>query len=125
MRIDVDAWDPAYGTGFDPADAGGSGPGPRAESSVKLGADVETPAAAWQPLLPPGDVRAPGTVLLVDGVRRIDAGLWVTGDDGETHRGLAASYAAGVVRCDLRRGAAEVAAARIQRGVFTSSPAAR
>jgi hypothetical protein len=121
MRVDVDAWDPAYGTGFDPAD-GASGPG--GDSSAKVDPDVETPAASWQPLVPAADVRAPDTVLLVDGVRRIDAGVWVTDDDGATHRGLAASYAAGVVRCDLRRGAAEVAAARIQRGLFTSSPAA-
>ncbi len=118
MRFDVDAWDPGYGTGFE------GGDGPATPSSAQLAADVELPATVWQPLTPPGDVRAPATVLLVDGVRRIDAGMWVTGDDGITHRGLAASYAAGVVRCDLRRGAAEVASAQVQRGLFTSSPSA-
>ncbi len=117
MRIDIDGWDRGYGTGFD---AAGAGPGP--ESTAPIDADVEAPAAAWQALHPPGDVRAPETVLLVDGVRRIDASAWVTSDDGVTHRALAASYAAGVVRCDLRRGAAEVAVPRIARGLFTVSP---
>jgi hypothetical protein len=119
MRVDVDAWDPAYGTGFDPGDSG-----PGGHSSAKLDVSVEVPADSWRPLVAPPDVRAPEVVLLVDGVRRIDAGIWLTGEDGVPHRGLAASYAAGVVRCDLRLGAAEVAAARIQRGVFTSSPSA-
>jgi len=116
----VDNWDPAYGSG-DPA---GVGSGPDSQSSAQVDTDVETPAAAWQPLVAPPDVRAPDVVLFTDGIRRVDAGMWRTGDDGLTHRGLAASYAAGVVRCDLRGGAAEVTGARIARGVFTPSPAA-
>ena len=55
-------------------------------------------------------------------LRRIDASLWVTGADDVTYPGIAASYAAGVVRCDLRRGAAEVVEARIARGLFTACP---
>jgi hypothetical protein len=116
MRLDVEGWDPGYGASFD------GGDGPSGHSSAQLDPDVEVPANAWQPLLPDPAMRAPATVLLVDGVRRIDAGVWVTGDDGVPHRGLAASYAAGVVRCDLSRGAAEVAGARVRRGLFTSSP---
>ena len=127
-QIDVDAWDPAYGTGFDPAGgesgAGdGDGSAPAGRSSARVEAAVEVAASSWQPLVPPAHVRAPDTVLLVDGVRRIDAGVWITGDDGGTHRGLAASYAAGVVRCDLRAGAAAVASVHVRRGLFTSSPA--
>ncbi|MEW2474321.1 hypothetical protein AB0875_11040, partial [Micromonospora gifhornensis] len=38
--------------------------------------------------------------------------------------GLAASYAAGVVRCDLERGAAHLAGAKVGRGLFTASPSA-
>jgi hypothetical protein len=121
VRLDVDAWDPAYGTGFDPV---GDGRGPAGQSSAAHEPDVEVPAAAWRPLTPPGDVRAPEAVLLVDGVRRIDAGVWVTDDDELTHRGLAASYAAGAVRCDLLRGAATVAGAQVRRGLFTPSPSA-
>jgi uncharacterized protein len=118
MRLDVDGWDPGYGASFD------GGDGPVSPSSAQLDPDVEVPASAWRPRTAPGDVRAPATVLLVDGVRRIDAGVWVTGDDGMPHRGLAASYAAGVVRCDLARGAAGVAGAQVRRGLFTSSPSA-
>jgi hypothetical protein len=114
MRLHVDSWDPAYGS----ADA----TGPGGQSSARLDPDVEVPAGSWRPLVAPGDVRAPDTVLFVDGVRRIDAGVWVGGDDGTTHRGLAASYAAGAVHCDLRRGVAEVAAARIARGLFSACP---
>ena len=102
MRLDVDAWDPGYGTGME---AGGSPD----TSSAKVDTDVELPAASWRPLSAPAGASAPGTVLVVDGVRRVDARVWVTDDDGVTHAGLAASYAAGVVRCDLRRGVADVA----------------
>jgi uncharacterized protein len=116
MRFDVEGWDPGYGASLD------GGDGPSGHSSAQLDPDVEVPATAWQPLVADPATRAPATVLLVDGVRRIDAGVWVTGDDGVPHRGLAASYAAGVVRCDLSRGAAEVAGARVRRGLFTSSP---
>lgn len=120
MRFWVDAWDPSY------ASAGGddeSGPG--RESSAELQTDVETPAAAWAPVPAPPDVRAPDTVLLVDGVRRRDAVVWTAETDGGSHPGLAVSYAAGVVRCDLRHGQAALAAApAVRRGLFTASPSA-
>jgi hypothetical protein len=113
MRIDVDAWDPSYGTAFD---AGG---GPQAESSAQVEVGVELPATAWKAIDPPR-AAAPDIVLLVDGVQRIDTRVWITDDASETHLGLAASYAAGVVRCDLGRGAAELATARIERGLFSA-----
>jgi hypothetical protein len=119
-RLFVDAWDPAYGASFE----AGGGTGPAAPSSVQVDPGVEVPAAAWRPLDAPGDVRAPDVVLLVDGVRRIDAGLWTREDDGGSYPGLAASYAAGVVRCDLRRGVAELVGAEVARGLFTASPSA-
>jgi hypothetical protein len=118
MRLDVDGWDPGYGASFD------AGDGPASQSSAELVADVEVPVPDWRPIPRREDLAMPSTVLLVDGVRRIDAGVWVTGDDGVPHRGLAASYAAGVVRCDLERGVAGVAGAQVRRGLFTSSPTA-
>ena len=117
-RLIVDAWDPAYGASFEAAT------GPAAPSSAKVEADVELPADEWRPLGPSGRVTAPDVVLLVDGVRRIDASVWTEEPDGSSYPGLAASYAAGVVRCDLRRGAAELAGARVERGLFTASPSA-
>ena len=119
-RLFVDAWDPGYGSAFEPADGGG----PAAPSSAQLDAGVELPADAWRPLSPPADLRAPDVVLLVDGVRRNDARVWTEEDDGTSYAGLAASYAAGAVRCDLRRGIAELVASRIGRGLFTASPGA-
>jgi hypothetical protein len=119
-RVFVDAWDPAYGASFEAA-AGG----PAAPSSAQVDPDVELPAAAWRPVPARPDVRAPDLVLLVDGVRRIDASVWTEEADGASYAGLAASYAAGVVRCDLARGAAELAGTQVARGLFTASPSAR
>jgi hypothetical protein len=115
----VDAWDPAYGASFE-ASAGG----PAAPSSAQVEADVELPAVDWRAIGVRRDVRAPDVVLLVDGVRRIDASVWTAEADGASFPGLAASFAAGVVRCDLERGAAELAGARVARGLFTASPSA-
>jgi hypothetical protein len=116
----VDAWDPAYGSSFE----GGDGDGPASPSSAQVDTDVEVPAAQWTPIDVPAGIRCPDVVLLVDGVRRNDAGLWTAEEDGNSYPGLAASYAAGVVRCDLRRGVAALAAARVSRGLFTASPTA-
>lgn len=117
-RMYVDAWDPAYGSSFE------GGDGPASPSSAQVDTDTEVPAAQWAPIDVPAGVRCPDVVLLVDGVRRNDAGLWTAEEDGQSYAGLAASYAAGVVRCDLSRGAAELAGARVGRGLFTASPSA-
>lgn len=118
-RFFVDAWDPAYGASFEAA-AGG----PAAPSNAQVEAGHELPAAEWRAVGPRPGVHAPAVVLLVDGVRRNDASLWLTEPDGVSYPGLAASYAAGVVRCDLERGSAQLAGARVERGLFTASPSA-
>jgi uncharacterized protein len=118
MRLFVDPWDPAYGVGVEATETG-----PDAPSSAEVDPDVELPAAAWRALPPPAGLAAPDVVLLVDGVRRIDARVWMTDDADVTHPGIAASYAAGVVRCDLEGGVAGVVSAAIDRGLFTSAPA--
>jgi hypothetical protein len=120
MRFWVDAWDPSYATAVDEEESG-----PARESTAQLNLDVEVPAAAWAAMPAPPDLRAPDTVLLVDGVRRRDAVVWTAEQDGSSHPGLAVSYAAGVVRCDLRRGEATLAGApAVRRGLFTASPTA-
>lgn len=116
VKLYVDAWDPSYAAPLENAEAG-----PVGESTAQVRADIECEPGAWTPLQPAAQRRVPGTVLLVDGIRRIDARVWVEEPDGTLHSGLAASYAAGVVRCDLRRGSADVAGARVVRGFFTSS----
>ncbi len=95
-RIAIDAWDPGYGTGA-------ADPSALVPSDVPTDTDVEVPLREWKPRRP--DVAAWDAVIFVDGVQRIDARAWVTGDDGITRQGLCASVAAGAVRCD---GAAEV-----------------
>jgi hypothetical protein len=122
MRVHVDAWDPAYGRSFDADDNAGPNAGPHTTANTKVEAGVERPAESWCPLTSPGDVRAPRQVVLVDGVRRIDAQVWVEDDAGETRPGLCASYAAGAVRCDLRAGVAVLASRRIDHGVFAPGP---
>ncbi|GAA0551841.1 hypothetical protein GCM10010172_37780 [Paractinoplanes ferrugineus] len=120
-RMFVDAWDPSYGASLE---GGSGGDGPASPSSAQVDTDVEVPAARWAPIDGARKARRPDVVFLVDGVRRNDAGLWTAEDDGTTYAGLAASYAAGVVRCDLGRGVAELVGARIGRGLFTASPTA-
>ncbi|XVV11300.1 hypothetical protein ACQP2X_41735 [Actinoplanes sp. CA-131856] len=120
-RMFVDAWDPSYGASYEGADGG---EGPASPSSAQVDTDVEIPAAEWAPIDVSPAVRRPDVVFLVDGVRRNDAGLWTAEEDGTSYAGLAASYAAGVVRCDLARGQAELVGAKVGRGLFTASPTA-
>ncbi|MEU7873868.1 hypothetical protein [Dactylosporangium sp. NPDC049140] len=114
MKLFVDAWDPGYGQSFEAGESG-----PQAPSTAQVEPGVELPADAWRPIDPPPGLAPPATVLIVDGVQRIDARVWITDDEGATHPGIAASYAAGVVRCELDRGAAQIATTRIERGLFT------
>ncbi len=111
MRFWVDAWDPAYGTSADPGNDG---------SDAVTDLDVELPAAQWR-AVPPRPVGLPPVVHFVDGVRRVDAHVWIDGPDGAV-AGLAASYAAGVVSC--RSGEARVDVVDVRRGLFTAAPGA-
>jgi hypothetical protein len=114
----VDPWDPSYGMA-----AGGEvvGSPVLAESDAKLVLDVELPADQWHPIDPDPSVRVPGAVLFLDGVRRIDARIWITGDQPQPSTGIAASYAAGLVCCD---GAAHIAGVNVERGLFTADKGA-
>jgi hypothetical protein len=116
VKFYVDSWDPSYGPALDALEGG-----PTAPSTAQVDVDIEVPAASWRPLSPPGGTRPPSVVRLVDGVRRIDTRVWVEESTGILLPGLAASYAAGVARCDLRRGLAEVVRAEVRRGLFTPS----
>ncbi len=118
MKFHVDSWDPSYGAAYEAAEDG-----PTAQSSAEVDLTVERAAGGWEPLTPDGAARAPDLVQFVDGVRRIDATLWIEHTDAAPLPGLAASYAAGVVRCDLRQGRADVTAARVERGIFCATAA--
>lgn len=84
----VESWAPEYGVPAAPSES-------RVQPDVRL--DVELTEREWRPLAP---ASAPAIeVLFVDGVQRVDARIWITGEDGLSRPGLCASYAAGAVYC--------------------------
>jgi hypothetical protein len=116
MRFSIDSWDAGYGSSMETE-------GLR-ESNAVTRLDIETPEADWAVLDPDGRVALPDAVLFVDGVRRIDARVWLAdqGDAGVVSgtaaaAGICASYAAGVVCCCAGR--SHVAAVDVRRGMFT------
>ncbi|MEV7038586.1 hypothetical protein [Amycolatopsis sp. NPDC051061] len=110
MHFNVDSWDPGYGSSMEAEELARSG------AEVEL--EVEVPTEEWTPI-DPSPVSAPDAVLFVDGVRRIDARVWIDDPAGMNSAsiGLCASYAAGVVCCC--DGRAHVVATDVRRGVFT------
>lgn len=107
MKFAVESWDPDYGTGgnSDALDA----------STDVVNAGAEVAVESWQPITP-AVTSTPGTIWFVDGVRRIDARIWVS-HDGLVLPGSCATVAAGAVACSGSH--AEIIGARVQRGVFT------
>lgn len=114
VSFSVDPWDPGYGMAFG-EEMDGDG---LQESSAELVLDLELPADQWRPLTPDANVPLPDTVLFLDGVRRIDARIWVHGADPQPSPGIAASYAAGLV---CLNGSAQIADVSVQRGLFTAA----
>jgi hypothetical protein len=111
MRVAVAPWDPSYGAGTEIDGL--------AEPTAEVNLEVEAPLGAWVPRRP-GPMVDAGVVVFVDGVRRVDARVWVGDDAGPLHAGLCASWAAGAVRCT--GGVATLAAADVGRGLFSASP---
>ena len=107
MQFAVEAWDPDYGTG-------GDVDGLDASTDV-VDASVEVPLGDWAPK-PPGSGPTDGVVYFVDGVRRIDARIWVT-DGGRVLPGSCATVAAGSVACSGN--SALVHDVEVRRAVFT------
>lgn len=110
MHFSVDSWDPGYGSSMEAEELARSG------AEVEL--EVEVPTEEWAPI-DPSPVSPPDAVLFVDGVRRIDARVWIDDPAGTNSAsiGLCASYAAGVVCCC--DGRAHVVGTDVRRGVFT------
>jgi hypothetical protein len=119
MRFSVDAWDPAYGTSMEAEEYLG-------ESTATVDVNVELPAGQWRPIDPDPRCALPAALLFVDGVRRIEARVWVDdavqGDARATgaSAALCASYAAGVVCCCAQQ--AHIVHAETRRGLFTVAP---
>lgn len=109
MKFTVEAWDSDYGA---PTDA------ELEDASENVDVTVELRPEDWRPLLP--DTPPVSDVTFVDGVRRVDATLWIDQPPDFPGFALAATYAAGVVRCN---GKARIVESEVERGLFTSAPA--
>jgi hypothetical protein len=118
MRFAVETWDPGYGSS--------AGPGVRASELETTSRDVdiavERPPDRWEPLVtdfgPSGDGE-PESVTFVDGVRRIDARIWIEQHDAVARPGVCASVAAGAVCC--RRDRAVITEVVVARGIYTAA----
>lgn len=119
MRFSVDGWDPTYGTSLELEDDLG-------ESTASVAVNVELPAPEWRPIDPRPGLPRPAALLFVDGVRRVEARVWIEDDRPgggpatEASAALCASYAAGVVCCCAQR--AHLVQAERRRGLFTIAP---
>jgi hypothetical protein len=111
VKFRVDPWSVEYGASVE-SDLD--------RSSVDVNPDVELPADEWRAIPPNPAAPEPATILFVDGVRRVDARVWIEGPDGEAQPGICASYGAGVARCGSGR-RAEVIHPLVGRGVFSAS----
>ena len=112
MKITVESWAPEYGAPFESGELG--------EPEVPTDLDVELPVDLWRPLAASRDTPKPRAIHFVDGVRRIEALVWITHNDGTTRMGICASYAAGVVQCGDR---AELIDAEVRRTLVSTAGA--
>jgi hypothetical protein len=110
----VDPWDPTYGVAFGEEMTGD----PLPESTAELVLDLEVPANRWQPMPMDPSEPVPSPVLFLDGVRRIDARVWLHGADAQPAPAIAASYAAGLV---CLNGTARIGDVAVERGLFTAA----
>lgn len=108
MRFAVEAWAPEYGVALDPEHL--------EEPTAHVDLDAEMAAGQWSPITPDG-AEPPDCVVFVDGVRRIDARVWIT-DGDRTRPGACASVAAGAVRC--QPDGAKVTEAEVFRGLYAA-----
>jgi hypothetical protein len=107
VRFSVETWAPEYGAAMNAE---------MEESASAVDVSVELTADAWRPL--EVDVAPLDEIVFVDGVRRIDANVWI--DDGAEPPtyGVCATYAAGAVHCN---GSAEIVDVVVERSLFTSA----
>ncbi|GAA3813518.1 hypothetical protein GCM10022226_37800 [Sphaerisporangium flaviroseum] len=118
MEFTVDAWDPGYGAALDHEALG-----EQKITTAELDLGIEVSAADWRPISPGHSAATPDVLLIADGVRRIDARVWShQPDDAVPLPGIAASSAAGIVRCVPGGGTpATVVAVEVSRSVFSAS----
>ncbi len=111
MRFRVDPWSVEYGTSVERD---------LVASDAEVNAGVEVPEREWAAVRPGPGTAEPGSVLFVDGVRRVDARVWIEDDAGDALPGICASYAAGVVQCAPGK-RAKVLHPLVGRGLFSAA----
>src|SRR4051812_9719267 len=110
MRFSVDPWDVEYGVSLEID---------QPDSSAEVVVDLEAPADEWDSIDAGVDASQLGQISFIDGVRRIDARVWIEDEAGDVQPGVCASFAAGGVRCD---GRATISAVEVARGIFSTAP---
>jgi hypothetical protein len=117
-RLIIDPWDPSYGTAVESDEL--------EPSDAEVNLEIEFPAVDWRPLRP--DVLPARRVLFVDGVRRIEAYVWIEAEAAHDsiegpplQNGICASVAAGAVLCN---GKAEISTTLVGRGLYSAAPEA-
>ena len=73
MSFSVDGWDPSYGASLELE-------GQLEESTARIDAAVELPVDRWRPIDPDTTGPLPEALLFVDGVRRVEAQVWIDGE---------------------------------------------
>ncbi|GAC1590988.1 MAG: hypothetical protein NVS3B21_09030 [Acidimicrobiales bacterium] len=120
MQFAVEAWANEYGSPIEDSEVLATPQHPPL-------LDIEMAVEDWRPIAAPGPVARAARVAFTDGVRRVDARVWIA-DGPHTRLGLCASYAAGVVRATAAVGTeparAVVVSCEVERGVFTCAPGA-
>ena len=87
MRFYVDGWDPSYGTSME---IDGT-----AETVVAVRTDIEVATDKWAPI-PASALPQPSATVFVDGVRRIDARVWIDEPDHDHPERPAADASVGL-----------------------------
>jgi hypothetical protein len=112
VKFAVESWDPSYGISADENTL------EEAKDPVDL--EVELSAREWKPLSPDRS-STPSAIMFIDGVRRMDARVWLSLQGGAiAFPGVCATVAAGVVRSD--HDGARLLDAKVERGLYTSAP---
>lgn len=107
MKFSVESWAPEYGIAADAE---------RLDEAVdRITIDVECAVADWAPITPIPAAHPPERMMFVDGVRRIDARVWIH-DGDRAHVAVCASVAAGAVVCN--GGRAAITEVLTERGLF-------
>lgn len=112
MRFAVETWAPEYGAPTEPE---------QSEPATPPDVSVEMSVDGWQPIMPSAG-QEPSGILFIDGVRRVDASIWIDDPVVGPTLGLCATYAAGAVHCN---GLAAIIDAKVEHSLFTSAPSAQ